>query len=67
MHTKYHGGTPKTCIGKKLHKTLHFFMDFTDFACFGHGLDSFLKASPPIDDYKESVRNRKSRPWGTHL
>ena len=22
-----------------------------------------LKASPPIDDYKESVRNRKSRPW----
>ena len=26
MHTKYHGGTPKTCIGKKLLKTYHFYL-----------------------------------------
>ena len=26
MHTKYHGGTTKTCSGKKLHKIYHFYV-----------------------------------------
>ena len=44
MHTKYHGGTPKTCIGKKTPVNFAFlFVDFKDFACFGHGLESFPK------------------------
>ena len=50
MHTKYHGGTPKTCSPENVSFLCD---DFMDFACFGHGLDSFLKG-PVIENPRKS-------------
>ena len=38
------------------------FMDFTDFACFGHGLDRFLKGpvSGESDKIREYVSNGRT-------